>query len=58
MYIKGKRDREERRMKEIFEQARRERLAKSMSRKEDLTVDQKCVVCMDNPKEVSADLHH
>lgn len=52
-YLKKKQEREERRVKEALERARRERIAKSKYRSTDLTDDQKCVVCRENPKEVT-----
>lgn len=51
-YIKKKQEREERRVKLALEQARRERVAKNKTRTTDLSDEQKCVVCKDNPKEV------
>lgn len=52
IFIKKKHERDERRLKEILENARRQRISKSKGRSEKLMDDQKCVVCMDNPKEV------
>lgn len=52
IYLKKKQERAERILKAALEKGRRERRAQSRIRTADLTEDQKCVVCVENPKEV------
>lgn len=52
IYLKKKQERAERILEATLEKGRRERRAKSRIRTADLTEDQKCVVCVENPKEV------
>lgn len=50
IYLRKKRERDERKLKENLEKARKERRQKSRSK--DLLEQFKCVVCVENPKEV------
>lgn len=50
LYMKRKQERDERKIRETLEKERKERRAKS--RPVNLTLDQLCVVCNTNPKEV------
>lgn len=51
-YLRKKQERIERNLKESLEKARRERRQTSRPRLRDLRDDEKCVVCVENPKEV------
>lgn len=53
IYLRKKQEREERLLKETLERARKERRQRSRVNPTQLTDDQKCVVCVNNPKEVS-----
>lgn len=50
-YKKRKQENYERHLKESLEKSRMERRTKN--RPQNLTEDQKCVICINNPKEVS-----
>lgn len=52
IYLRKKQERIERKLKESLEKARRERRQQSRPRPRDLRDDEKCVVCVENPKEV------
>lgn len=52
IYLRKKQERVERKVKESLEKARRERRQQSRPRARDLRDDEKCVVCVENPKEV------
>lgn len=52
IYLRKKQERAERKLKESLEKARRERRQQSRARHHDLRDDEKCVVCVENPKEV------
>lgn len=52
IYIRKKQERIERKLKESLDKARKERRQRSRVRTADLTDEQKCVVCVENPKEV------
>lgn len=52
IYIRKKQERIERKLKESLEKARRERRQQSRTRPRDLRDDERCVVCVANPKEV------
>lgn len=51
IYVRKKQERIERKLKESLEKARRERRQQSRPRARDLRDDEKCVVCVENPKE-------
>lgn len=51
IYLRKKQERIERRLKESLEKARRERRQQSRPRARDLRDEEKCVVCVENPKE-------
>lgn len=53
IYLRKKQEREERLLKETLERARKERRQRSRVNPVHLTDEQKCVVCVNNPKEVS-----
>lgn len=53
IYLRKKQERIERQLKESLEKARRERRQQSRSQPRDLRDDERCVVCVQNPKEVS-----
>lgn len=52
IYLRKKQERVERRLKESLEKARRERRQQSRPQPRELRDDEKCVVCVENPKEV------
>lgn len=52
IYLRKKQERAERRLKETLERERRERRQRSRVNPGRLSEDQKCVVCVTNPKEV------
>lgn len=52
IYLRKKQERIERNLKKSLEQARRERRITSRRRPAELREDEKCVVCLENPKEV------
>lgn len=52
IYLRKKQERIERKLKETLENARRERKQLSRTRPLELREDQKCIVCIDNPKEI------
>lgn len=54
IYLRKKQERAERRLKETLERERRERRQRSRVNPGRLSEDQKCVVCVTNPKEVCA----
>lgn len=53
IYLRKKEEREERQLRETLERSRRERRQRSRTNPTTLTDEQKCVVCVNNPKEVS-----
>ncbi|XP_055317997.1 mitochondrial E3 ubiquitin protein ligase 1 [Sitodiplosis mosellana] len=52
IYLRKKQERVERKLKESLEKARRERRQQSRAQPRELRDDEKCVVCVENPKEV------
>lgn len=52
LYLRRKQERIERQLKQSLERARRERRQRSRNCPSQLSDDQKCVVCVVNPKEV------
>lgn len=53
IYLRKKQERIERKLKESLENARRQRRQQSRPQPRELRDDEKCVVCVENPKEVS-----
>lgn len=53
IYLRKKQERIERKLKESLEKARRERRQQSRTQPRELRDDEKCVVCVENPKEVN-----
>lgn len=58
IYLRKKQERKERLLKETLERARKERRQRSRVNPTQLTDDQKCVVCVNNPKEVRVKTNH
>lgn len=52
IYLRKKQERIERKLKEALEKARRERKQQSRTKPRELREDQKCIVCIENPKEI------
>lgn len=53
IYLRKKQERIEKRLQESLENARRQRRQQSRPAPRELRDDEKCVVCVENPKEVS-----
>lgn len=51
IYLKKKQERNERKLKNDLEKSRKER--RSKARQNDIPVEQRCVVCIHNPREVN-----